>query len=84
MNPGNAVRLWWIQVFFLGAGVFFLLFGVHVLVLAYRLEDPFFFVMTFFASNLIILISATIVAGLAIRLASRIFKSNNDMNSDNE
>ena len=84
MTPGNAVRLWWIlQVFFLGAGVFFLLFGVHVLLLAYRLEDPFFFVMTFFASNLIILISATIVAGLAIRLATRIFKSNKDINSDN-
>ena len=47
---------------------FFLLFGVHVLIAAYQLTDPFSFVMTFFASNLIILISAALTLGFAIRL----------------
>lgn len=50
------------------AGCFFILFGVHVLIAAYQLKDPFLFVMTFFASNLIILISAVLTLGFAIRL----------------
>jgi hypothetical protein len=47
---------------------FFLLFGVHLLLASYGLSDPFFFVMTFFASNLIILISAVFVVGFVIRM----------------
>jgi hypothetical protein len=45
----------------------FMLFGIHVLVAAYRLKDPFSFVLSFFASNFIILISATLIAGFAMR-----------------
>jgi hypothetical protein len=48
--------------------IFFLIFGVHVLISAYQVNDPFVFVMTFFASNFIILISASIALGLSIRL----------------
>ena len=48
--------------------IFFLLFGVNVLISAYRINDPFAFVMTFFASNFIILISASVAAGIGIRL----------------
>lgn len=48
--------------------VFFLLFGIHVLVASYRLNDPFSFILTFFASNLIILISGAGAAGFLIRL----------------
>ncbi|MCF8062811.1 MAG: hypothetical protein K9M82_09865 [Deltaproteobacteria bacterium] len=67
------ILFWWIRnVVLLAAGLFFLLFGVHLLVLAYRLNDPFNFVMTFFASNLIILISATVMAGLVIRMVAMI------------
>ncbi len=63
------VFFWWLrQVGLLGAGLFFLVFGVHLLVCAYHLNDPFNFVMTFFASNLIILISATVMIGLVIRI----------------
>ena len=47
---------------------FFLVFGIHILVASYRLNDPFSFLMTFFASNLIILISGVGVAGFLIRL----------------
>ena len=49
-------------------GCFFIMFGVHVLIAAYQLKDPFLFVMTFFASNLIILISGVLTLGFAIRL----------------
>ena len=66
----------------LAAGAFFLLFGVHLLVCAYQLDDPFSFVMTFFASNLIILISATIMVGLAIRLVGSFRKPKDAVNSE--
>jgi hypothetical protein len=56
------------QSFLVIVGCFFVLFGVHVLIAAYQLTDPFSFVMTFFASNLIILISAVLTLGFAIRL----------------
>jgi hypothetical protein len=46
----------------------FMLLGIHVLVGAYRLDDPFSFMLTFFASNFIILISATLLIGFAIRM----------------
>ena len=54
--------------FLIIVGCFFLLFGVHVLIAAYQLTDPFSFVMAFFASNLIILISAALTLGFVIRL----------------
>ena len=60
---------WWVrQIFFVLLGVFFLLFGICLLISAYHLKSPFGFLMTFFSSNLIILISGTIVVGLVIRM----------------
>jgi len=53
---------------FLAVSVLFLLFGVHLLVASYRLNDPFSFIMTFFASNLMILISAVGVIAFVIRM----------------
>ena len=50
------------------AGCFFLAFGVILLISAYQLKDPFWFVMTFFASNLIILISAALLVGFIVRM----------------
>jgi putative effector of murein hydrolase LrgA (UPF0299 family) len=66
------------QILLIAVGCFFLLFGVHLLISAYRLNNPFWFVMTFFASNLIILISAALVVGFVIRM----FKSKEQ--GDNE
>jgi hypothetical protein len=72
---------WWVRhIVLIGAGLFFLLFGIQLLVLAYRLDDPFNFVMTFFASNLIILISATILVGLVIRMVVTIRGSSDNDN----
>ncbi len=45
----------------------FMMLGIHVLMGAYRLEDPFSFMLTFFASNFIILISVSLLIGFAIR-----------------
>ena len=60
---------WWIrQVILILAGFFFLLFGIHLLVAAYQLNDPSWFIMTFFASNLIILISITLLIGFIYRM----------------
>ncbi len=60
---------WWIrQIILVLLGSFFLLFGIQLLIAAYRLKDPFRFVMTFFASNLIILISAALLAGFICRM----------------
>jgi len=58
-------KWWWIRTIALFlAGIGFLLFGIHLLVSAYHLNDPFYFILTFFSSNLIILISAAVIIGL--------------------
>jgi len=60
---------WWFrQVILILAGCFFLTFGIHILIAAYNLKDPYSFIMAFFASNLIILISATLIVGFIIRI----------------
>ena len=65
---------WWIrQVILVLVGCFFLFFGINILIAAYKLKDPFSFIMTFFASNLMILISATLVVGFIIRMV-RVYK----------
>ena len=51
--------------------LFFLFFGVDLLIASYRLTNPFAFVMTFFASNLMILISAALALGFALRIRGR-------------
>jgi len=61
--------LWWVrQVILVLLGLFFFLFGIHLLIAAYKLKDPAWFVMTFFASNFIILISATLLIGFVYRM----------------
>jgi hypothetical protein len=51
--------------------VFFLLFGIYLLILSYRLTDPLSFIMTFFASNLMILISGALLLGLVLKFRKR-------------
>jgi len=76
-----SVIFWWVrQVVLILIGVFFLLFGIQLLISAYQLKDPFSFLMTFFASNFIILISATLVVGFAYRLISAYRQSKNKDN----
>jgi len=74
---------WWFrQVLLILAGCFFLTFGIHVLIAAYYLKDPYSFIMAFFASNLIILISATLILGFILRMIKvyRMLKEDGSMN----
>lgn len=60
-EPGLKIIFWIKHILMVLLSCFFLLFGIHVLIAAYRLDDPFSFILTFFASNFIILISATLI-----------------------
>jgi dolichyl-phosphate-mannose--protein O-mannosyl transferase len=65
---------WWIrQAGLTLIGCFFLLFGINILMLAYDQNDPFTFIITFFASNLIILISLALTIGFVCRMV-RVYK----------
>lgn len=48
--------------------IFFVVLGIELLISAYRLTDPFSFILMFFASNLMILISAALCLGFVLRL----------------
>jgi hypothetical protein len=65
--------MWWagqtlIGLFSLG----FLLVGIDLCRAAFHLKDPYQFILTLFASNLVILISAVFCAGVVVRVISRL------------
>ncbi len=61
--------LWWLrQIVLVLMGSFFLYYGIELLISSYKLNDPYSFIMTFFASNFIILISAALVFGFVYRM----------------
>ena len=62
---------WWVTHVILALiALFFILFGIDLLRMAYHISDPFSFIMTFFASNLIILISATLLLSFILKMVS--------------
>jgi hypothetical protein len=66
--------VWWIfQTVLMLVSVFFFLFGIDLLMAAYGLEDPFSFIMTFFAACFIVLISSALVITCLIKMI-RVFK----------
>ena len=70
---------WWVrQAILVLVGFLFLGFGILMLISAYKLKDPYSFIMAFFASNLMILISATLVLGFVLRMVNvyRLSKNN--------
>jgi hypothetical protein len=68
-EPPAPSFFWWVrQILLTLVGCFFLLFGVQILIGAYGLNDPFSFILTLFASNLIILISAVLIIGFIYRM----------------
>ena len=63
--------LWWAKIFFIGVlSVLFLIFGVETLIGAYKLKNPMEFIMYFFSSSLIILISIVGIIYPAFRIHS--------------
>jgi pilus assembly protein TadC len=69
---------WWIRQFILivVAG-FYLVFGIQLLVSAYRLNDPTSFIYTFYASNFIILFSGALLVGFVYRLVTAYRRARN-------
>jgi len=55
--------------------IFFIVFGIDLLFIAYQITEPFSFVMTFFASNFIILISATLLLIFVLKIVATIRRS---------
>ncbi|MBW1804768.1 MAG: hypothetical protein JRJ06_00055 [Deltaproteobacteria bacterium] len=72
--------VWIGRIILILACCFFLTFGIQLLISAYRLNHPFMFIMTFFSSNLIILISAALLFGFVYRF----FFSHRDGSDDQE
>lgn len=67
---------WWVRhLVGIGLSGVFLAFGVEVLIAAYGLNDPFFFVTTFFSANFMILISAALAVGLIWRMVETVRRS---------
>jgi len=67
---------WWVtQIILLALAIFFIIFGIDLLYTAYQFSEPFSFIMTFFASNLIILISATLLFSFVWKIVSYIRKT---------
>ena len=60
-KPKSKMFFWIKHIFIILLSCFFLLFGIQILIAAYKLNDPFSFILTFFAANFIILISATLI-----------------------
>jgi len=61
--------LWWIwQIILVLFCGFFLVLGIQILIKSYQLNNPAYFMMIFFSSNLIILISAVLMAGFLYRM----------------
>lgn len=62
-------RYWWIrQIVLVVIAGFYLFFGIQLLISAYRLTDPSYFIFTFFASNFMILFSGALMVGFIIRM----------------
>ncbi len=64
---------WWGKQLGIGIfSVFFLFMGIDTLISAYRLDNPHEFIMFFFSSNLMILISTVGLIGPAMRIYQRL------------
>ena len=75
--------IWWLrQIILILLALFFLYYGVELLISSYGLKDPYTFLMTFFASNFIILISATLIFSFAYRMVAVYRHSKKKVNSD--
>lgn len=62
------IPLWVLQVILALIALFFVLFGINLLYMAYHINDPFSFIMTFFSSNLIILIAGVLFVSFILKI----------------
>ncbi len=76
---------WWVAQIAIGSlSVFFLLVGINVLVGSYGLENPLEFIMYFFSSSMLILVSATFLIFPVVRIYGRFVKKRPTVGSISE
>lgn len=61
-------RWWFFQIIMMLFSLFFLVFGIELIIGSYSLKDPFTFIMTFFAASFIILISLALAISFLIKM----------------
>lgn len=65
--------IWWAGQSFMGVFCLgFLFLGIDLCRASFHLKEPYQFILTFFASNLIILVSVALLAGLIFRVIGRV------------
>ncbi len=64
---------WFFQILMINVSIFFIIFGIDLLIGAYSINNPFTFIMIFFSSSFIILISLTLLLGFIIKIV-RMYK----------
>ena len=69
-QPRRGASWWILQFILIVIAGFYLVFGIQLLVSAYRLNDPTSFIYTFYASNFIILFSGALLVGFVYRLVT--------------
>ena len=74
---------WWVfQVSMMLVSVFFLIFGLDLIIGSYSLDDPFSFIMTFFAASFVIVISLTLSISFLIKMIRLYRQINHQTNSN--
>ena len=64
---------WWtVSTASAALSIFFLIFGIELCRASYELDHPHQFILTFFASNLIILINAVFLLAVVVRMISKL------------
>ena len=75
---------WWLfQVIMTLVSGFFLIFGFDLIIGSYSLNDPFSFIMTFFAASFVILISLTLIISFLIKMI-RVYRQINRQADNNK
>jgi hypothetical protein len=70
-GPLQVSGYWYIrQIVLIVIASFYLVFGIQLLISAYRLNNPSYFIFTFFASNFMILFSGALMVGFIIRMVT--------------
>lgn len=55
--------------------IFFLIFGIYLLIISFNLKDPMIVVALFFSASLMILVSLSLIAGLVFKGMARMRNS---------
>ena len=75
---------WWlVQIIYTFVSGFFLFFGIDMMAGSYSLNDPFSFMMSFFAASFVILISLTLFISFPIKMV-RVYRQINHQTENKE